>query len=48
MAAKNAIAMTMTVETAVSRREGHTILAVSARTCWRNAKGLGLSAMNRS
>ena len=39
---------TMTVEIAVSRRLGQTTFAASARTCWRNAKGLDLSAINRS
>jgi hypothetical protein len=39
---------TMTVEMAVSRRLGHTTFAVSARTCWRNVKGLNLSAIKRS
>ena len=47
-AAKIAMTTTMAVETAVSRRLGHTTFAVSARTCWRKVKGLNLSAIKRS
>src|SRR5438552_729963 len=48
MLASTAIATTMAVEITVSRRLGHTIFAASARTCWRNAKGLNLSAIKGS
>ena len=48
MLARIAITTTMTVEIMVSRRLGQTTLAVSARTCWRNVRGLVLSAMKIS
>jgi hypothetical protein len=37
---------TMTVVIPVSRRLGQVTLATSARTCWKNANGLVLAAMN--
>jgi hypothetical protein len=48
IAATKAITMTIAVEIAVYLRLGQTTFAASARTCWRNVKGLGLSAIIRS
>ena len=47
MLASTTMTSTMTVEMAVSRRLGQTTFAASARTCWRNVKGLVLSATKK-
>ncbi|PWW03587.1 hypothetical protein DFR52_101272 [Hoeflea marina] len=45
IAATNTMTSTMTVEIMVSRCDGHTTFAVSARTCCKNVIGLFLDAI---